>query len=418
MTITAVRLTTRSTGLRARITGRPLLLAAAATVAFLALCLLLWPPSALQYDLRVYVVSARAFLHGQDIYTAHLAFPDDMALGFTYPPFAALVFAPVALLGTDGGRVVMTLVSALALLVIGTVTVRALRPRWSPYRVMAVGLALGAAGLALEPVRSSFDLGQINLVLLALLLVDLLGHLPRRFRGVLIGVATGIKLTPGIFIVYLLVTRRYREAATASAATAGTMLLGAVAMPDASRQFWGHFIFDPSRPGATHFISNQAWRGVFARLAGGIQGIGPAWVLAVAATCAVGFLAARRAYDRGYLMESILLTAAVGLLVSPISWTGHWVWSIPACALLWTRTVDAYRVVRVRSARFGALAGLASLWTITMVIGLPWHAPYLGDKEYTHHGFDLFLGNSYAVCAVALLLAAAYEFRRKVTSAA
>jgi len=114
-----------------------------------------------------------------------------------------------------------------------------------------------------------------------------------------------------------------------------------------------------------------------------------------------------------HLLESILLTATVGLLVSPISWTGHWVWAIPACALLWTRTANAYRAVRIRSARFGVLAGLASLWTITMGIGLPWHAPYLGDKEYTHRGFDLFLGNSYAVCAVALLLAATYEFRRR-----
>ncbi|WP_185448844.1 glycosyltransferase 87 family protein [Kribbella qitaiheensis] len=396
-----------------RITRRPVLALSLAAAAFLVICAWSWSPTSLQYDLRVYVVSARAFLHGQDIYTAHLAFPKDMALGFTYPPFAALVFAPIALLSTGAGRAVMTLTSAMALLVSGTATVRAIRPQWSTYRVMASGLALGAAGLALEPVRSSFDLGQINLVLLAMLLVDLLGHLPRRFRGVLVGVATGIKLTPGIFIIYLLVTRRYREAATASAATVGTMVLGAVAMPDASRQFWGHFIFDPSRPGATHFISNQALRGVFARLAGGIQGIGPAWLLAVAITCAVGFLAARRAYDRGYLLESILLTATVGLLVSPISWTGHWVWAIPACALLWTRAVEAYQAGGVRTARFRVLAGLAALWTVTMAVGLPWRAPYLSDKEYHHHGFQLFVGNSYAVCAVALLLAAAYEFRRK-----
>lgn len=408
MTISPVRAASESWLSTTRITRRPVLLLAAAAVLFLAFCVWNWPPNSLQYDLRVYVVAARAFLHGEDIYTAHHAFPDDMALGFTYPPFAALVFAPIALLGTGAGRVVMSLVSASCLLIIGLVTVRAIRPSWSWQRTAAVGLGVGMAGIALEPVRSSFDLGQINLILLALLLVDLLGHLPHRFRGVLVGVATGIKLTPGIFIIYLLVTRRFREAAVASVATVGTMVAGAVAMPDASRQFWSHYIFDPSRPGATHFISNQAWRGVFARLAGGIDGIAPAWVLAVALTCTVGFLAARRAYDAGYRLESIILAALTGVLVSPISWTGHWVWALPICVLLW------FRVVEAAGHRRRVLAGLATLWTVTTAFGLPWHSPYLGDKEYTHRGFDLFLGNSYAVCAVASLLLAAYAFRRRV----
>ncbi|TWD80234.1 alpha-1,2-mannosyltransferase [Kribbella amoyensis] len=383
---------------------QPVLLLVATAILFLTVCLWLWPPTSLQYDLRVYVVSAQAFLDGQDIYTAHLAYPKDMVLGFTYPPFAAVVFAPVAMLGTAGGRALMTLVNASALLVIGMVTVRALRPRWSRWRVAAIGLAVGAAGVALEPVRSTFDLGQVNLVLTALLLVDLLGHLPPRFRGVLVGVATGIKLTPGIFIVYLLVTRRYREAATAAAATIGTMLAGALVLPDASRQFWGHHLFDPSRPGATHFISNQAWRGVFARINGGIDGIAPYWLLAVAVTLVLGFLAVRRAYEQGYVLESVLLTSLVGVLVSPISWTGHWVWALPITAVL------VYRALQARSS---ALGGLALCWLVATGIGLPWHTPYLGDKEYTHHGLQLLAGNSYTLCAFATIGMALYGTRRR-----
>ncbi|GAB2557268.1 glycosyltransferase 87 family protein [Kribbella endophytica] len=385
-------------------TRRPVLLLVAAGIVFLGLCLWNWAPISLQYDLRVYVVSAQAFLHGQDIYTAHLAYPKDMALGFTYPPFAALVFAPVALLGTSGGRVLMSLVNASALLVIGMVTLRALRPQWPRYRVAAIGMAVGAAGVALEPVRSTFDLGQVNLILTALLLVDLLGHLPYRLRGVLVGIVTGIKLTPGIFIVYLLVTRRYREAGTAAAATIGTMVAGAIAMPDASRQFWGHYIFDPSRPGATHFISNQAWRGVFARINGGIDGIAPYWLLAVAITLALGFFAVRRAYEQGLVLESVLLTSLVGVLISPISWTGHWVWALPIIAVL---------VHRALQARNWALGGLALAWLVSTGFGLPWHTPYLGDKEYTHHGLQLVAGNSYALCAVATIAVALYGMRRR-----
>jgi alpha-1,2-mannosyltransferase len=357
----------------------------------------------LQYDLRVYVVASRAFLHGEDIYTAHHAFPKDMVLGFTYPPFAALVFAPIAVLGTQTGRFLMTVANAAALLTVGLLSVRALRPTWPRARIVAAGLAVGASGLALEPVRSTFALGQINLILLALLLADLLGHLPRRFRGVLVGVATGIKLTPGIFIVYLLVARRYREAVVAAAATGGTILAGVLALPDGSRQFWTRYLFDPSRPGATHFVSNQAWRGVIARIAGGVDGIGPAWTVAVGITCAIGFVAVRAAYDRGDLLGSILLAAMTGLLVSPISWTGHWVWALPICALLWFRAAES------AGRRRPVPAALAGLWTITTAAGLPWHAPYLGDREYTHHGIQLLLGNSYTVCAALVLLLGAAQ---------
>ncbi|MFB6723778.1 glycosyltransferase 87 family protein [Kribbella sp. NPDC056345] len=379
-------------GISARVTRHPILSLSLAGAAFVAVCVALWPPTKDLYDLRVYVAAAKAVLHGQDIYTAHHASPD--LLGYTYPPFAALLMAPLGLLGTGAGRLLMTALSALALLVIGSTTVRGLRPRWSTHRVLAAGFALGAAGLALEPVRMTFHYGQINLMLLAILLIDLLGHLPRRFRGVLIGVATGIKLTPGIFIIYLLVTRRYREAATASAVTFATMVLGFLAMPDAARRFWGVYIFDPTRPGSSTLVTNQALRGVIDRLSGGPQGTAPLWIIAVLATLIVGFVTVRRAFDRGLLLESVLLTAAIGVLVSPISWTAHWVWALPACALLWTRATTVYR------------AGLAALTTVTFGIGLPWLAPYMDDRELHHHGFELYLGNSYAICAVVLLIAA------------
>ncbi|GAB3942889.1 hypothetical protein GCM10029976_064670 [Kribbella albertanoniae] len=292
----------------------------------------------------------------------------------------------------------MTALSAVSLLIIGAATARALRPGWSTHHVLAAGLALAAAGLALEPVRMTFHYGQINLMLLAVLLIDLLGHLPR-FRGVLIGVATGIKLTPGIFIIYLLVTRRYREAATASAVTVATMVLGFLAMPDAARRFWGVYIFDPTRPGSSTLVSNQALRGVIDRLSGGPQGTAPLWIIAAVATLIVGFVTVRRAFDRGLLLESVLLTAAIGVLISPISWTAHWVWALPACALLWTRATTVAR------------AGLAALTTVTFGIGLPWLAPYMDDRELHHHGFELYLGNSYTICAVVLLVAAAWRRR-------
>ncbi len=386
-----------------RIGRHPILALSLAAAAFVALCVAIWPPTDDPYDLQVYVVAAKAVLEGRDIYTAHAGNP--ILLGFTYPPFAALLFSPLGALSAGVGRFVMSALSAISVLTIATVTLRAVRPRWSTHRVLAGGIALAVAGLALEPVRMTFHYGQINLMLLALLMVDLFGHLPRRFRGALIGIATGIKLTPGIFIIYLLVTRRYREAITASVATAATMLIGFVAMPTATIQFWTKYVVDPTRPGPSALVSNQALRGVIDRLSGGPQGLGPVWTIAVAITVVLGFLTVRRAYDRGYRVESILLTAAIGLLVSPISWTAHWVWALPACALLWTRATTVYRIA------------LAVLTTLTFGIGLPWLAPYMDDRELHHHGYQLFLGNSYAICAVVLLGTAAYFFSKRRSSA-
>ncbi|HET6742581.1 MAG TPA: glycosyltransferase 87 family protein, partial [Kribbella sp.] len=134
----------------------------------------------------------------------------------------------------------------------------------------------------------------------------------------------------------------------ASVATGATILAGALAMPDGSRQFWRHYLLDPSRPGATHFVSNQAWRGVFARIAGGVDGIGPAWIVAVGITLAIGYVAVRKACSQGDLLGSILLAAVVGLLVSPISGpaTGSGrCRSAPCCgSALYGRTVRAARL--------------------------------------------------------------------------
>ncbi|WP_328992833.1 glycosyltransferase 87 family protein [Kribbella sp. NBC_01245] len=369
-----------------------------AVAGFLGVCVLLWPPTSLQFDLRVYAAAAGDFLDGASIYEAHLAHPE-IGMAFTYPPFAAILFVPLALAGTGAGRIITVLVCGLSTLAIGLVSLRAVRPELTIARLRVLGLAIGAAGIAFEPIRSTFGYGQINLLLTLMLLVDLLGYLPPRYRGVLVGIATGIKLTPGIFLIFLLVTRRYREAATAAVATVATMLIGFIAMPSDSIKFWGQLIFDPGRPGAKHFISNQSLRGVVARITEGSGGA--LWVLSTLVAAIVGLYAARRAHDAGERFEAILLAAATGLLVSPISWTGHWVWALPICVLLWSRA-RAKPVIAV----------LAAVWTITTTLGLPWFAPYFGDREYTHQGFDLFLGNAYPIVAIAFI-ATAFAIRRR-----
>jgi alpha-1,2-mannosyltransferase len=83
--------------------------------------------------------------------------------------------------------------------------------------VAAVPLAL-----CTEPVRQTLGFGQVNLWLFALVLLDLvvLGRTGSRWAGAGVGIATAIKLTPGLFIVYLLVTGQWRAARTATVTTA------------------------------------------------------------------------------------------------------------------------------------------------------------------------------------------------------
>ncbi|GAA0949861.1 glycosyltransferase 87 family protein [Kribbella koreensis] len=364
---------------------------ALAAIAVVALCVALWPPSSSMSDLRVYYAAAKGFADGEDIYTIHHKYPG-MGLGFTYPPFAAMIMVPLAI-GEHFARLLMTTLSAVSLLTIAFVTVRTVRPLWSRDRALVAGLSFAALGLLLEPVRSTFGMGQINLVLLALLLVDLLGYTPRRLRGVLVGVATGIKLTPGIFIVFLLVTKRFREAAVATAATAGTLLLGYVVMPGPTVDFWTRYIFDPGRPGPAHYISNQSIRGAIARITQGSTMTAPLWLLGAMIIGTAGLLIARRLYAAGRPLDAVVATGFTGLLVSPISWSNHWVWALPAVAMVWSW-----------AARSTAMKVFAGAWTVVFLIGLPWLAPWAHDQEFHHTFPQALVGNSYAIAAIALLV--------------
>lgn len=351
------------------------------------LCLVRWHPwTARMDDLGIYYAAARGLVNGEDIYTAHLAYYPDIGLGFTYPPFAALVFSPFAI-GLPFARTLITVASALSLLVIGWATAKKLR--WPP----TVGVLIAMTALLLEPVQSTFRLGQVNLVLLALLMVDLLGLIPRRYRGILVGVATGIKLTPGIFIVFLLITKRYREALIASVTTAITMVVAFLVSPASTIDFWTKYIFDPGRVGPPHYISNQSIRGAVVRLTENSGVTAPLWLLIAIMIAIVGLSVARRLHGRGLDFEAVVMTAFTGLAVSPISWTNHWVWAIPAAALAWRHRG---KLLSLRTAFF-------ALWFAVFLAGLPRWLPFGADREFSYNGVQTVVADSYLLCALALI---------------
>ncbi|MEU1480288.1 glycosyltransferase 87 family protein [Streptomyces sp. NPDC005760] len=279
------------------------------------------------FDLRVYHGAVDTWVHhGGRLYDYRVP---GTAYGFTYPPFAAVAMLPMALLGLHAAIMVGLLLNLAALAVVmRLLTGRAWR-RYGWY-----GCALGACALALfEPLRDTFSFGQVNLLLLALVLVDawLLATGRERRAGIAIGLAAAVKLTPVLFIGLLLVARRRRAAAVATVVALAATGLAAVVAPDASRFYWTDALWDTSRVGRLDYVSNQSLQGILARLGETDRAV---WAVAVLLTLGVWAVRARRAAAAGDWAAAFALTGLTACLVSPITWVHHLVWLLPSFAVL------------------------------------------------------------------------------------
>jgi alpha-1,2-mannosyltransferase len=354
--------------------GRLLLVLALATVVtvFTATAPLLrdW------FDLRVYYGSINAWVHhGGRIYDYLVP---GTTYGFTYPPFAAVAMLPMALLDLRTAIAAALLLNLAALAVILRLLAGRDRRRHGWY-----GWALIACLLALfEPLRDTFSFGQVNLLLLALVLTDaaLLATGRGRRAGIGIGLAAAIKLTPALFIGLLLVARRWRAAAVATAVALGATALAAWVDPDASRFYWTEALWDTNRVGRLGYVSNQSVQGILARLGEPDRAV---WAAAVVLILGAWALRVRRAVAAGDWTAAFALTGLAACLVSPITWVHHLVWLLPSLAVL-MRTGHP----RIAGALYAVLC--------TSVVWL-----WFDDAS----GVDGFLGsNTYAWITLGLLL--------------
>jgi alpha-1,2-mannosyltransferase len=384
-------------------------------------------------DLRVYTDGGRILRHVTPLYKAHLASPlyDTAVVGhlkFTYPPFAAMVFTILSLPSFGVLMKISVGVNIAALLATIRMTLGGLGYQRSRARLGAT-LLLAAALFWTEPVQRTLFLGQVELVLMALIVWDQCQPDRRWWKGAGIGIAAGIKLVPLIFIPYLLLTRRFRQAAVASGAFAATVLLGFAVAPRDSAKWWLGGLFDQgSRTGFVGWEGNQSLRGILTRLVGSVAGAQPWWLVAAAVTGAAGLACAAILDRAGHRMAGLLACALTGLLISPISWDHHWVWIVPAVA------VAAHYAVRTR--RTAARWAAASLGAAIIVVfgawpgslwgqpddlgafheGLIWAPPNtnpgvyyrLGDRpwypEYHWHGLYLIVGNLFVLAGMALFV--------------
>jgi alpha-1,2-mannosyltransferase len=286
-------------------------------------------------DLRVYRAAARLALHGGSPYATLYT---SQHFAFTYPPFALFFLAPLSEVSLHAAVWMLAVLGAVALvLALALAAHRVTCWSWARCWVLA-SLLGGLSCLAIEPVRSTLLLGQVNLVLLALVVVDLLA-VPKGSRGVLTGLAAAVKLTPLVFVLYLFVKGERRAALRAAATFVLTTAVLWLVRPADSKTFWLHQAFSPSRRGASRSVFNQSWWGLVGRLPtsdGDTRVV--LWLALSALTITVGCLVVRRCLRSGRELDAILAMAVTGLLVSPVSWTHHWCWvALVPVALLATR---------------------------------------------------------------------------------
>ena len=384
-------------------------------------------------DLVVYRNGGLIVRHVTPAYDGHRTSPlydwtGPNGVQFTYPPFAAVVFAVASVLSWTAMRWAMTLVSLAALglstwLVFGALGY-ADRPR------VRLGATLGVSALALltEPVQQTLALGQVNLLLMLLVVVDLLtasvlNKQTRWWHGIGIGLAAGVKLTPLVFIPYLLLVGRYRQAATAAGTFVATVVLGYAVLPKDSGTYWLHgLFFNANRIVFLGTRGNQSLRGMLTRLAGSVTSGTAPWLVVAILVLILGVVAAAVLYRAGYPVPGMLACALTGLLVSPLSWDHHWVWIAPAIALLAHLGARARGAVRAGWWAAGAVVVLVfgawpQFWDLSQSgltpAGLFWYGPATyfarGDQPWYHefhwHGLQLLAGNSFVLAGLVGLAA-------------
>jgi alpha-1,2-mannosyltransferase len=327
-------------------------------------------------DIDVYRMGGRAWLDGRPLYADGVTFNTrgGLDLPFTYPPLAAIAFAPFALLSLDAASVAITLTTLILLIVATTILLTRLdvwphppgarstvtsEPAWLRRGWLAVAIVAPAV-IYLEPIRSNFDFGQINVVLMTLVIADCV---PRRTpwpRGVLLGLAIALKLTPAVFLLYFVLRRDTRAVLVTTASAVVATLAGFVFAWRDSFEYWTETVRNTDRIGTATLNTNQNIAGALARLGLGEGERFVLWTLACFAMLALTVWAARRVLKADQPVLALICVAMFGLVVSPVSWSHHWVWVLPTVLVT---MVVAYRQRHVALAAV-AVAGVALMvWT-------------------------------------------------------
>ncbi len=367
-------------------------------------------------DIDVYQMGAQAWLDGRPLYRGNVLFltPLGLKLPFTYPPLAAIVFSPFAWLRMPAASVAITLIT-LVLLVVSTAIVLTCLEVWSTSsllpgpawlrRLWLSMVIVAPATIWLEPISWNFALGQVNVVLITLVIADCV---PRRTlwpRGLLLGLGIALKLTPAVFLLYFLLHRDRRAALTALVSFVAATLLGFILAWSDSREYWTHTVLHPDRIGTASLNTNQNIAGALARTGLSEDARFLLWVAACFLVLALTIWAMRRVLRAGEPALAVICVALFGLLVSPVSWSHHWVWMLPAALVMgtlgWMRRNVALAVI-------SAIAVALMRWTPIQLLPLHHEAAAAWWRQLA--------GMSYVWWALAVIVTAGLTVTSLATS--
>ncbi|MGY4649177.1 mannosyltransferase [Mycobacterium sp. URHB0021] len=311
-------------------------------------------------DLHVYVGGAGTLDHPGTLYDyVYADQTPDFPLPFTYPPFAAVVFYPLHMVPFGLLAFAWQLGIIAALYGVVRISQRLLpgdgagNPR--------VAMLWTAVGIWIEPLRSTFDYGQINVVLA---LAVLYGVYSTRWwvSGLLVGLAAGIKLTPAVSGLYFLGAKRWGSVLFSAVVFFGTIAVSTLVVGGQTRYYFTKLLGNASRIGPIGTSFNQSWRGGFSRILGHDAGYGPLVLGALAVTAVLAILAWRAIGGAEDRLGAIVIVQLFGLLLSPISWTHHWVWLIPL--MIWLLHGPLRERPGARILGWG--------WLVLTLVGVPW----------------------------------------------
>ncbi|BBZ42838.1 polyprenol-phosphate-mannose-dependent alpha-(1-2)-phosphatidylinositol pentamannoside mannosyltransferase [Mycobacterium parmense] len=341
-------------------------------------------------DLHVYLGGAAAIDHPGTLYRyVYADQTPDFPLPFTYPPFAAIVFYPLHLLPFGPVAFLWQLATVAALY--GAVRVsQRLMGSAGGHRIAMLWTAVC---IWIEPMRSTFDYGQVNV---ALMLAVLWAVASTRWwlSGLLIGLAAGIKLTPAISGVYLAGVRRWGAAAFSALVFVATVGVSALIVGDQTRYYFTVLLGDAHRVGPIATSFNQSWRGGISRILGHDAGFGPLVLVAIGVTAVLAILA-WTALDGSDRLGKLLVVELFGLLLSPISWSHHWVWLVPL--MMWAIHGPLRERAGARIVGWG--------WLALTLVGVPWLLSFAQPTiwQISRPWYLAWAGLVYVVAAVATL---------------
>ena len=352
-----------------------------------------------QVDLSTYLLGG-AHAAGDDLFSVTLA---KDGLGFTYPPFSALLFSPFAHVPVRVAEVAFSWANLAAVCALVAACLRAVCDQLDRRTIMWWALVLLVPVVMFDPVRQTFLLGQVNIILALIVVADMTLDLPIP-RGILVGLAAAIKVTPLILIPYLFLTRQGRAGVRAIASFAGAALLGSAVNASTSWAYWTHYIRDPQRAGMLSWIGNQGVLGAFERMVGHTVTTPTTFVIVIS-VAVVGLVVAAGAYRRSSPVLGFLVVEATESLASPVSWSHHFIWVVLLVAWL------ALAPDRPRYGEWWALAVSALFWAAPV-----WWVPHGPAVAFAGRGWLIPLSDAYALLFIALLVGAGVRvFRAPLT---